>query len=89
MHRSMKYLFRFIGLVAVVGIVAMAFSSGPSVSSPYLSSLSPLAIQPAYAAKCQNQTCQKSNRGGYICVTLNRASCKPNHQTLTCQAGNC
>ncbi len=89
MSRPSKYTLRFVSFLVVFGIVALALSSGSSVSTPYISALSPLVIQPAYAAKCSNQICQASPRGGYVCVSNNRTSCVPNHHTLTCITSNC
>jgi hypothetical protein len=89
MSRPSKYTLRFAGFVLVFAIVAVALSSGPTVSTPYISALSPLVIQPAYAAKCANQTCQVSPRGGYVCVSNNRTSCNPDHHTGTCVITNC
>jgi len=90
MNAPVKYAVRFLGFLAVVGIVAFALSSGPTQSTPYLSALSPALIQPAYAKPgCPSQVCTPSPRGGFVCTHHGGTSCTPNHMTLTCVTTSC
>jgi len=92
MKAPSKYALRFLGFLAVVGIVTLALSSALTLNTPYLSalSLSPTLIQPAYATQgCPNEVCTPSPRGGFVCTHHGGVACSPNHMTGTCSTTTC
>lgn len=58
MHKSVRYAFRFLVVVAVLGALPLLFSPSSPTSSPYLSALTDLSAGPALAAThCPDKAC--------------------------------
>jgi len=79
MRQSLRFVVRFLALVALVATLPMLVT-GPASRGPYVSALSNLAIATATAAPtCNNKMCTAGPRISFKCVSNPGTNCQSDH----------
>ena len=76
MTRSLRFALHLTLVVAVVAALRIVTGVSSPARSPYLSVLSDMAVQSAFAAPgCNNKTCEKDPRKGPTCFKATGSNC--------------